>query len=130
MLKYIFSTFIGGIITFTILLGLGAYFITQDGIGAPSANILRELQPETDNRWDIGTSTIRWRGIFTKYASTTAMSALNNISIGRTSTTTIEATATSTFQGGINIVAGGIDINLPSCSGTSVLETDANGAIT
>ena len=41
----------------------------------------------------------------------------------------VDATGTSTFAGGINATGGGIDINLPSCSGTNALNTDSGGAI-
>lgn len=130
MLKYIFSVLTGVFVGAVILFSFGLYFVLkpQEGIGAPNANRLQEITPVNDNQWDIGTSTIRWRGLFNKYSSSTAGSFYNQIDIGRTSTTTIRGnSATSTFDGGVNIVAGGIDINLPSCS--EALETDSNGAV-
>ena len=31
---------------------------------APPANLFREISPETNNQWDVGTSTAVWRGVF------------------------------------------------------------------
>ncbi|MEK7480974.1 MAG: hypothetical protein AAB604_02645, partial [Patescibacteria group bacterium] len=76
-----------------------------------------------------GTSTFSGGILASGFESTNGLSISDGIlRIGGTGTTTIYGdTATSTFDGGINIVAGGIDINLTSC--TQALETDAGGAI-
>ncbi len=60
---------------------------------------------------------------------TDALYAIRGISVGGTATTTILGSATSTFSSGINITGGGIDIELPSCSGSNALTTDAGGGI-
>ena len=130
-MKYIFTSLIGTLIGAGVLFGFGVYLLTQqeeEGVGAPSANLFREISPVSDDQWDVGTTTARWRRVFAQYASSTAGSFFNQIDIGNTSTTTIRGdAATSTFSGGVDITAGGIKIGLPSC--TEALETDSEGAI-
>src|SRR3990167_8344461 len=128
-MKYIFSSIAGVFIGASILLGFGVYLVTQqeeESVGAPSANLFREISPVSDNQWDVGTSTARWRRVFAQYASSTAGSFFNQLDIGNTSTTTIKGDgATSTFNGGV--FANAFRSNLLSC--TEALETDSTGAI-
>src|SRR3990167_9164387 len=127
-MKYIFSSIAGVFIGASILLGFGVYLVTQqeeESVGAPSANLFREISPVSDNQWDVGTSTARWRRVFVQYASSTAGSFFNQLDIGNTSTTTIRGdSATSTFDGGV--FANAFRSNLPSCD---TLDTDSTGAI-
>ena len=85
---------------------------TQRGLGTTTSAVLR--------------STDWWLGVGTTSPSAPLSVAGEAFIDFLTSTST---TATSTIAGGLNITGGGIKIALPSCNGTSVLETDAGGAI-
>lgn len=113
--------FIAGAIVSFIVLGV-AY-------AAPNFRVERTLIPVSDKTQELGTSTKRWLNTFTKNASTTELSIFGNILFGDTSTSTISSTGTSTFQRGLIITAGGLDINLENCNGANALATDALGAI-
>ena len=67
-----------GIISLLGLIGVYAYKGMDEKIksspfsfGAPVSNIFRNLIPETDNTYELGTTTKRWKELYTQTASTT-----------------------------------------------------------
>ena len=74
---------------------------------APISNVLGNILPISDSLYDIGTSTDKFNRAFFNFGTSSALSVYDNITIGRTSTTTIYGNAaTSTFSGGIILSAG------------------------
>src|SRR3990167_6724536 len=57
-------------------------------LGAPVSNLMRNILPETTNRYDLGTSTVIWKRLFVNYASTTALNAVTLCLDGDTCRTT------------------------------------------
>ena len=92
-----------------ILILLGGVFIATPVLGAPTANVLRNVFPEETTKYDIGTSTpnLWWNHFYSKYASTTL---LTTGTIDATSTT-----ATSTFGNGIQLSNGCFRMPNGSC---------------
>ena len=74
---------------------------------APISNVLGNILPIQDSLYDLGTTTAKFNRGFFNFATTSVVSVYDNITIGRTSTTTIYGNAaTSTFSGGIILSAG------------------------
>lgn len=102
-----------------ILLGI---VITTTVFAAPISNIFRNIQPETNLTYEIGTSTARWFNVYTRLASTSVVSITNSLYIGGTASTTGTATttimganATSTFSGGIRLSQGCFELANGTC---------------
>lgn len=103
-------------------------------LGAPVSNIFRSLVPEANDTYHIGTTSPSrwWRFGFINYASTTSFSSFEEISIGRSSTTTIAGdSATSTFNGQINadLLHSDTQLVLAGLLNCDTLDTDANGVV-
>src|SRR3990167_10534417 len=64
------------------------YFSQKIVYGAPVSTLLRNILPETTNRYDVGTTTNIWNRLFVNYASTTALNAVTLCLDGDTCRTT------------------------------------------
>lgn len=83
-----------GVLT-TLLLGFFVYTKTNETFGAPLSEVYRSLIPETTQRYNVGTTTAEWNGIFTRNLLVSASSTLQNVTA--VNATTTNATSTGAF---------------------------------
>ena len=119
-------TITGGVTSLdTILFSMGDIFATTTGASVYASSTVQA----TGNI--IGYSLLDIRGAgtstFAGNVSAEKLTSYSILKVGNTATTTISGSGTSTFPSGILISGGGIDLDLPSCTGE--LETDSLGAI-
>jgi len=125
---WLLAAMIGGILIVGIIKTIQDKPVNEI-FGAPASNVLRNIMPEANDTYNIGSSTLSsfWKNIFVNQASTSAISITRTLFVGGTASTTgtatttiVGANATSTFSGGIRLVGGCFELSTGSCAGGGV----------
>src|SRR3990167_6574596 len=90
-------------------------------LAAPASTILRNVLPETDNTYELGTTTARWLRIYTQNASTSNLT----VSLLNAANCDVKASINGVFSCGTD-AGGGLEYNPFTAAGFTATSTTAS----